>query len=78
MLPYVKMVHVAYNDFNRNALFIDEGNGVILWTRIINMLKSNQSKASFLLEFLKETSMEGLMRQTRVMKNLLKEGDWND
>lgn len=73
MLPYVKMVHVAFNDFERNALFLDEGNGVILWTRIVRMLQSAHSQADLLFEFLKEASMTGLKRQTRVMKKLLKE-----
>lgn len=78
MLPFLKMIHVAYNDVERNALFLDEGEGIELWTRIVRALRRDQSEVCLLFEFLKETSMAGLMRQTQTMRKLLKEGDCND
>lgn len=73
MLPHVKMIHVAYNDKEHNPFFLDEGEGEELWRRIIREVKNAGCGADFLFEFLKERSVEGLMRQTGVMKRLMEE-----
>ena len=73
MLPYVKMIHVAYNDEAHNPFFLDEGRGEELWHGVIREVKNAGCGADFLFEFLKEQSEEGLMRQTGVMKRLMEE-----
>lgn len=73
MLPYVSRVHVAYQDRKRNAMFLEEGEGTAIWKEMVRMLRSHHSKAVLLFEFLKEASLEGLMRQTQVMRSLMEE-----
>lgn len=71
MLPYVKMVHVAYNDVKYRQMSLEEGEGISLWTSLVKLLKEHDSEASLLFEFLKDRSLEGLKCETNIMRHIV-------
>ena len=70
LMPYLKMVHVFYYENRMKKSLQDEG-GVDFWTRIIGRIKEEQVQVNLLLEFLKDSSLEGLKREADVLKKLL-------
>lgn len=73
MLPYVKMVHVAYNDEKYGKMSLDEGEGIRLWASLVRLLKEYDSEASLLFEFLKDSSLEGLKHESNIMRHIFEE-----
>lgn len=70
MLPYVKMIHVAYNDMKYKQMSLEEGEGIVLWTSLVKLLEEHDSEASLLFEFLKDSSLEGLKHETEIMRRI--------
>ena len=71
MLPYVTMVHVAYHVIGYGQMSLEEGEGVRLWTRLVRILKKNHVKCELLFEFLKDSTLEGLMREADIMRHIV-------
>lgn len=71
MLPYIKMVHVAYFDSKYKKLSLEEGDGITLWTRLVELLKEHQVEVCLLFEFLKDDSLEGLKYETKIMERIV-------
>ena len=77
ILPYVVMVHVAYSGLDRKNRRLDEGDGPRLWKEIINTLRKGGSNPGLLFEFLKDSSIDGLIHETRTLKNIIEEAEVN-
>jgi len=71
MLPYIKMVHVAYFDSKYKKLSLEEGDGITLWTRLVELLKEHQVEVCLLFEFLKDDSLEGLKYEMKIMERIV-------
>ena len=71
MLPYVRMIHVFYNEVRFVRMSLEEGRGIEFWTRIINLLREHSVRIDLLFEFLKDSSPEGLQREAEIMRKLL-------
>lgn len=78
VLPYLQMVHVAYYDGNWGRLYLDERDGMRLWTEIFGKVYGSAATPAFLVEFLRDTSLEGLLRQTAVMQQIVEKLEETD
>lgn len=72
LLPYLKTVHIFNIDQSSERFSIGEHGGAELWKSFSEILKSNNSDIYMLFEFLKNESLEGLRRETEIMKSILK------
>ena len=70
-LPYLKMVHIFYVDSDYNRFSVADGKKI--WKSFIKILHDGNADAYMLFEFLKESNLSGLKKESEIMQNLLDE-----
>lgn len=71
MVSYVKMVHVAFFDNKYKKMSLEEGDGIALWSSLVELLKEHHVETGLLFEFLKDDSLEGLKHETEIMERIV-------
>lgn len=71
LLPHLKMVHIFNIDDKVNRYSVGEAGGIELWTKFTEILTENKARVYMLFEFLKDTSFEGLLRESEIMQTIL-------
>ncbi len=71
MLPYLNMVHVGFCTKDYKHLYLDEAEAKEYWTTVVSRLQKSKLKLNLLFEFLQDTSLDGLRRQTCAMRSIL-------
>jgi len=71
MAPYLKNIHIFNIDCNSNHYFFDEHKGIETWETICNKLKNLNINTAMLFEFIKQSDLEGLCRETKTVKQIM-------
>ena len=70
-IPTLKNVHVYNVSTEDKRYSLADGNCPKLWVGFVDILKENNISANFLLEFLPNPSLEELIRETEILKNIV-------
>ena len=70
-IPSLKNVHVFNIDESGSRYSISENDGENLWGAFVKILKENNISANLLFEFLKDTSFEGLSKETDIVTRII-------